>query len=192
MSNLNTEQRRHAVPSSLALYNNLGHRNTQEQAHIINDEGYDGDDESNGNDSDSNEHEGSSRSARSEDRCLFLEPSHTDDGDYVFSQSALEASFTSAMLDAFPTDWHLHIMSATQQWKRYIALVEPFSCNYTQWAKVKKFVSKILDKIAARDQGKKQSIYYCIKYSCPPLRSRQNSCDPSPCRRFFCLETTQT
>ena len=162
MSNLNTEQRQHAVPSSLALYNNLGHWNTQEQGHVINDEGYDGDDESNVNDSDSNEHEGSSRSVRSEDRSLFLEPSHTDDGDYVFSQSALEASFTSAILDAFPTDWHLHIMSATQQWKQHIALVEPFSCNYTQWAKVKKFVSKILDKIAACDQGKKQSIYYCI------------------------------
>jgi hypothetical protein len=45
-------------------------------------------------------------------------------------------------------------MHATQEWRRHIALVQPFSQSHTQWAKVKKVVSKILSQNAACDQGK--------------------------------------
>jgi hypothetical protein len=48
------------------------------------------------------------------------------------------------ILSSFPTIWQPHILKASQQWMRYIALLQPFEQKAIQLEKVKSLVNKIV------------------------------------------------
>jgi hypothetical protein len=48
------------------------------------------------------------------------------------------------MLNFFPTEWQSHIQQASQQWKRYLVLVQPFEPTIIQLDKVKHLIDKML------------------------------------------------
>lgn len=57
---------------------------------------------------------------------------------------AQTSSNSGTMLNSFPTEWQSHIQQASQQWKRYLVLVQPFEPTIIQLDKVKHFIDKML------------------------------------------------
>jgi hypothetical protein len=56
-----------------------------------------------------------------------------------------QTSFASvATLNSFPTKWRSHILQASHQWKRYLALAQPFEPKSIQLDKVRPFLEILL------------------------------------------------